>query len=486
MKSLSEVNRCPGLFYATAAQDGGLSRLRLPGGILNWQQCEAIIDLVEQFGGSIVQLTNRANIQIRELPNSVPAFYLQRLQAVGVASCIPEVDAIRNIMASPTAGIDPQALVDTQPFVQEWNHFLNHHPELGVLSPKFSVYFDGGETVSALDRPNDIALVAERWQDQIWFRLYLGAGDRGTSPLPTAVLVRPEDSVGLLGALAAVYRDYTVAQYSETDRPPRLRALLQAWGIERFLQEVEAYAGALAGALCRSSDNPTSKVTRRSYRHLGLHPQRQSGLFYLGVSVPLGRLLTAQLQGLMALCTQYGQGTLRLTPWQTLLLSDLPQQYCTQVIQQVEDLGLYPTATHPSSAVVACSGTTGCSAALTNTQRDALACITQMEEHQFLDAPLNLHFSGCDKSCAQHQPGDITLIGTAPDTYRLYVGDYPFPFGQELAAAVPAAQIPDQIAEMMRVYHCYRRDRTEDFSHFVNAHSLTELQQWFTPQVSQP
>jgi ferredoxin-nitrite reductase len=400
---------------------------------------------------------------------------------VGVASPVPEVDAIRNIMASPTAGIDCQAIVDTLPLIQDWNHFLNQHPELSVLSPKFSVYFDGGETVSALNRSNDIALVAEQRQGQVWFRLYLGSGNRGTSPQPTPVLVPPENSIGLLSALTVVYRDYTVARSSEMHRPPRLRSLLQDWGIERFLREAEAYSG----TLCHS-DQPTIRDIHHSDRHLGWHPQRQTGLFYLGVGVPLGRLQTAQLRGLMDLCTQYGQGTLRLTPWQTLLLPDLPERYCNEVIQQVENLGLHPHATHPSHGVVACSGTTGCSAALTDTQRDALACIAQMEQLQLLDAPLNLHFSGCDKSCAQHQPGDITLVGTAPDTYRLCVGDHALPFGQELFPAMSATQLPTLIVDMIRTYQHHRRDATEDFRTFVARHPLPKLQQWFAPQVRQP
>jgi ferredoxin-nitrite reductase len=451
-----------------------LFRLRIPGGLLSSRQCEVIAHLADQTGGSFIQLTNRANIQLRGIQAQLAPEILQQLQALGLASPFAEVDAIRNIMGSPTAGIDPQALLDTRPLVQGWNDYLNIHPDLAVLSPKFSVCFDGGETVSVRDRPNDITLVATPRDDAVVFRLHLGAGDRGTSPQDTGAIIKSEDSINCLAALAAVYRDYTVAQRGQTGQPPRLRSLLQGWGVETYLQQVE---NRLSKSLCRGEKfGATLPASPRA--HLGLHAQRQAGLFYLGVGLSLGRLQVAQLRGLAALSAQYSS-TLRLTPWQTILIPGIPQQNVNEVQQQVESLGLYPTATHPSSAMVACSGTAGCRAAATDTQGHALALMAHLVRCDLLDVPLNVHFSGCDKSCAQPQAGDITLVGVEPDAYRVYVGNRTFPFGQELYAIAPAEQLPTQIESMLRVYQRHRQSATEGFGAFTNRYAIAELQQLF-------
>jgi ferredoxin-nitrite reductase len=147
---LSGFATCPGLFYPIPAQDGILSRIRIPGGILNRKQCFAIADIADQHGSGYVDVTNRANLQVREIRTGINAEILKRLQDMGLGSRNPAVDHIRNIMTSPTAGIDPQELIDTRPFVQGWDNYIAAHPALSGLSAKFSVCFDGGGTVRAI------------------------------------------------------------------------------------------------------------------------------------------------------------------------------------------------------------------------------------------------------------------------------------------------------------------------------------------------
>ncbi len=141
---LSGFATCPGLFYVTPAEDGILSRIRIPGGILNSKQCRAIADIADHHGGGYVDVTNRANLQVREIHTGINAQVLKHLQEIGLGSSNSAVDHIRNIMTSPTAGIDPQELIDTQPFVSGWDKYIATHPALSGLPAKFSVCFDGG------------------------------------------------------------------------------------------------------------------------------------------------------------------------------------------------------------------------------------------------------------------------------------------------------------------------------------------------------
>ena len=541
----SELAVCPGLFQPSAAKDGLLSRLRIPGGLLTVAQCTAIADLADQSGGGYVEVTNRANVQIRELQSSLNADQLTRLQAVGLASPIAAVDALRNIMASPTAGIDRQQLLDTRPLVAAWNSYLTTRPDFAVLSPKFSVCFDGGEAVSVRDRPNDISFVAEAIAETIHFRLHLSLGDRGASPCDVGVFARPEESLPLLIAMTEVYRDYTLQKRDYyNQRKPRLRDLLGDWGVEKYLQAVadrlwvpstgEGAIGnrgyrdktcrrrlqplesvqtdfvSVAANSIRRVSPPTVRCVYRlpsslqltekkmipnvasignnsfsdSYSHLGIHAQQQTGLSYIGCVLPLGRLETTQLRSLAVLASQYGSDILRLTPWQNVLLADIPTAQIEWVQQKIAQLGLYASATHPHGAIVACSGTTGCKSSATNTQADALTLATYLEQRLTLDRPINIHFSGCEKSCAQHHASDITLLGITHNgyaTYHVYVGDSvgedDSEFGRKLYQNCSSASLPALIEPLLRVYQIERSHSNETFKNFVNRHTIAELKQ---------
>jgi ferredoxin-nitrite reductase len=479
------VPTCPGLFCSTPAQDGILSRIRIPGGILNGQQCEAIATLSNQFCNGSVQITNRANLQLRGLQAGLPTEALQLLQSVGLAAPIAAVDAIRNIMSSPTAGIDTRAILDTRPLVQDWNRTLMSRPDLAVLSPKFSVCFDGGERVSVGDRPNDITLVAFEREGSVHFRLFLSMGERGDSPQDARVSVKPTEAIALLTALAEVYRDYTLQNSDHNLKPPRLRDSLKDWGIERYLNA--ATQNARFFLTSETADLPRSPSL--PYAHLGVHPQQQTGLVYIGVSLPLGQLQTQQLQGLASLSMQHGDGTLRLTPWQTVIVPNISTSQIIQIQQQIKDLNLHTNATHPSSAMVACSGTTGCKAAMTDSQYHAQMMTDHLERCIALDTPINIHFSGCEKSCAQHQSGDITLVGTeqqGAEVYQVYVGNDGSKFGRVLYPLSNADALPQQIESMIRTYQQHRQSLQESFTDFVNRHAIAELRLLFDAALRQP
>lgn len=413
---------CPSLFNATSAQDGILSRVRLPAGLITTVQCEAIANLVNHFGNGTIQITNRANLQIRT-SQALTLEVLENLQDFGLASHTSSIDGLRNIMASPTAGIDIQAKINTIPFVKQWDAYLANHSELEILSSKFSVCFDGGETINVSDRPNDICLLAVEVDNQIYFNLHLSLGDRGDSPSPVRVLIAPNQVLEVLAALAEVYRDYTIqktdqkiSQANSSSRKLRLRELLNEWGVEYYLQLVETELGY---PVPRLSENLEISAKAELYDHVGIHAQLQSGLVYIGVVVPLGRLTSHQLQGLGQLAKKYGDETLRLTPWQNLLITNIAETQIEHLTREITNLGLSISSNYPYTAIAACSGSTGCKASFTNTQADAKAIATHLEKCIQLDRPINIHFSGCDKSCAQHHPSDIALVGVQKKKLKL-------------------------------------------------------------------
>ena len=464
---------CPSLFNATSARDGILSRIRLPSGLITSTQCEAIAQLVNAIGDGNIQITNRANIQVRT-NQPLSSDVLNHLQQCGLASRTASIDSLRNIMASPTAGIDIQSKIDIHPFVKQWDEYLSNHPELEIISSKFSVCFDGGETVGVGDRPNDICLVAVEIDGEIYFSLYLSLGDRGDSPSDIGVLINPNQILEVLAALTEVYRDYTQQKLNQTySRPPRLRELLNDWDVELYLQFVETTLGYPLPKVAL----PTKFKNLNAYKHLGIHAQKQTGLFYIGVVIPLGRLTSHQFKGLGNLAKQYGDETLRLTTYQNMLVANISEAHIEQVTRKIYDLGLSISANHPYAAIAACSGSMGCKAAFTDTQADARAIATHLGNCIKLDHPINIHFSGCDKSCAQHHPSDIALVGKNAETYGIYVGVGDISFGRELYPEYSTQDLPSLMERLVKIYQNRRQNPEQNFSEFVNKCNLQELQQ---------
>jgi ferredoxin-nitrite reductase len=476
-----ERSICPDIYHPAVARDGLLTRLRIPGGVLNTIQCLEIVNLLETLGLEYVQVTNRANLQLRSLSKDLPPELLTNLTKCGLAADNTIVDGIRNIMVSPTAGIDAQELSDVRPLADAWHQYLNHHPELGVLSTKFSVGFDGGGSVGIIDRPNDITLLAVSDHE---FSLYLSIGKRGDSPQPMGVRLTSDECLPMLVAIAQSYRAGIELLGGDARRKPRLRDVIQHWGLTSFSAIVQREFTGSKRFIFKNLDLERDSGQENGDDHLGVHQQSQTGFCYLGVVLPLGRWTISQIGGLSKIADRYGSGTIRLTPWQNVIIPDLSATDVTRVQGLIADLGLVQTANHPSSLLRACAGAMGCQFAATDTQADAIALSAYLATKFTLDRPLNIHFSGCDKSCAQHDPADITLWGDKPSPelpgrYRLSIGGAIAEFGQEQTDLLPPERVPIAIGQLIAAYHDLRLNSQESFRAFTNRQSLVQLQQLF-------
>ncbi|MGM3307551.1 precorrin-3B synthase [Anabaena sp. WFMT] len=478
---LTASTACPGLFYNISAQDGILSRVRIPGGILDNEQCQFIANIADNCGGGYVDVTNRANLQIREIKTGINIEILQRLQELGLGSANPTVDHIRNIMTSPTAGIDPQELIDTQPFVKAWDDYITEHPHLAGLSAKFSVGFDGGGKVSVQNCVNDITFAAISENGNVYFQLYLSFGEKGKAPKNTGILLKPDECLPVLAVLADVYLDHIGVT---SQRKRRLREVINDLGVENYLcLAFQPLVPNYFSQLPAQTDMITVPADS-----IGIHPQKQAGLFYIGVVLPLGRLETWQMRRLADLAAKYGNGNLRLTPWQNLLVTDIPKKQVAEVETEITSLGLNISPTNIKTSLVACSGKRGCAASATETKDHALELADYLENHITLEHPINIHFSGCVKSCAQHQQADITLLGVriqseneTMEGYQLYIGDGKLQkFGYQLYEFVTFAELPKIIAKMLCVYKNQRLNLNESFREFVYRYDTFQLQRLFT------
>ena len=256
----------------------------------------------------------------------------------------------------------------------------------------------------------------------------------------------------------------------------------QGDGLTAFSELVQREFTGSQRFIFKNLDVDRHDIRANSDRHLGVHQQLQADRHYLGIVLPLGRWMVAQIRGLGAIAAQFGSGNLRLTPWQNIIIPDIKTADVTIVQASIADLGLVQTANHPSSLLRACAGATGCKFSATDTQRDAIDLANYLAANFTLDRPLNIHFSGCEKSCAQHDRADITLWGDArfPDRaghYRLAIDGATAEFGQADSDLLPPSRVPIEIGNLLTAYQDRRIDPQESFAAFTSRQSLAQLQQ---------
>jgi ferredoxin-nitrite reductase len=474
-----------GLFYVAPAQNAFMCRLRMPNGILRAHQLRGIAEIAERWGGGYADVTTRANLQIREIGAVHTLDVLTAIQDLGLTSRGAGADNIRNITGSPTAGIDAQELIDTRPLAHELHHYILNHRELYGLPRKFNIAFDGGGQVGVLEDTNDIGFAAVAVEASggvepgVYFRLQLGGiTGHGDFARDAGVLVKPAECVAAALAVIRVF----IAEGDRTDRKrARLKYVLDRVGLERFLAEAEKHLPfawrRVPLALCR----PRGAVLKHG--HIGVHAQRQAGLNYVGVVLPVGRMSVKQMSGLADIAERLGSATLRLTVWQNLLISDIPDDDVAVAKAAIAGLGLATEASNIRGALVACTGNTGCKFAATDTKGQALMLAAHLESRISLDQPINIHLTGCPHSCAQHFVGDIGLLGAkvgeeAAEGYVLYVGGGAGTergLGRELYPALPTAEVLHRVEGVLRAYLAHRREPAQSFYDFAASHELNEL-----------
>jgi ferredoxin-nitrite reductase len=227
--------------------------------------------------------------------------------------------------------------------------------------------------------------------------------------------------------------------------------------------------------------------------HVGVQPQKQAGRFFVGVVLPVGRITCDQMRAIADIADRHGSGTIRLTVWQNLLISDIPQEKIEAVKSELAAIGLGVEATNLRSGLVACTGNAGCKYAASNTKAHAMQIVRYLESRLELDQPVNIHLTGCHNSCAQHFIGDIGLIGAKVpvgeeevEGYNIFVGGgygAEQGIGRELYREVAATDCGTRIERMLRGYLDHRTAVTQSFLEFVRGHSTEELKMIFEQEA---
>ncbi|MEY2410186.1 MAG: ferredoxin-nitrite reductase [Verrucomicrobiota bacterium] len=480
-----------GLFYLTPNHEAFMARLRIPGGQLKTFQLREIASVASDLTTGYVQITTRANLQIRLIAPRDTAEVLRRIQGVGLHTRGAGADNVRNLTCDPTSGLDPHEQIATLPLVHELAQVILNTREFYDLPRKFNIAISGGGRISSVEETNDIGWSAVTLpQDQgdlpagVYFRCALGGATGHKSfARDLGVLVKPAEVVKVTAALLRVY----VANGNREDRKKaRLKHLLESWTLDRYLEETEKLLGhRLARSGPPAPVDPKKSEPDVAHAHVGVYPQKQAGLNWIGVAIPVGQITPRQMNRLADLADLYGSGEVRLTVWQNLLIPNVPDAYVPVLKKALVKMGFDWRQSNLKSGFIACTGNSYCKFASSNTKGHALDVMNHLDRKFQLDQPINVHFTGCPNSCAQHYMGDLGLLGAkvkiqgeSVEGYHVFVGGgfgSRQAIGRQLFQGVSVNMLKPTLEKIIGGW-LEHRVAGESFQSFTTRHDIGTLQ----------
>ena len=449
-----------GVFFRRQTPGHFMMRIRIPNGISNSAQLHTMAEISKEFGKGFADITTRQQIQLRWFTiEHVPEIW-ERLKAVGLITLQTGMDNIRNVVGCPVAGFTPNELFDASPVARQFTQMFVGNNAYTNLPRKFNVTITGCKENCTHAESQDIGLTPAtkeiNGETVRGFNVAVGGkmgsgGYRIASPLD--LFVRPEEAAEICSHIVLIFRDHG---FRESRTKARLAFLIEDWGVEKFRRELERRAD--RPLLAAGNDE---RLANKHTDHIGIFRQKQEGLNYVGLAVPVGRITTEQLFEVARLAQIYGNGQIRITVAQNLIIPNVPDQ-------KIGDLTVEPLLQElrydPSEVMrglVSCTGIDYCHFALIETKELALKTARYLEENLGKIRPVRIHWSGCPAGCGNHAVADIGLLGknirqngSVVDAVDVFVGGRSGPnpkHGTKLLEDVPCDELP-QVLERLVPY----------------------------------
>jgi precorrin-3B synthase len=396
---------CPGALRPMQSGDGLIVRLR-PRGQLTPAQLVVIAALAERHGNGLIDLTRRANIQMRGVESgSLPALWAA-LAELDLLDAGPEAEAVRNVLSSPLAGIDKSELLDPRPLVETLESALAHRSALWALPAKFCFVVDGGGTLSLDEERADIRLRAVQ-------------RDSGVS---LAVGLDAPDGVEWLGAAAPDLACAAALDLATCFVRLGLRADVPRPAKRHFQAAVTGLAPLGGVPAFRAKRHPLGVI-------------EDCATTMVAFAAPFGRIDAVALRCLAQHATEAGVRDVRVSPWRSFYVPVPDREAGRSMIAAAVEAGLIVDAADPLLSIDACPGVTGCASSQVDTRAAAMCLAPALARLGIRTC----HVSGCSKGCARSGPADLTLVGVG-DCFGVL--RYDTAQGKPLSFVHPAA-LPD-------------------------------------------
>jgi len=459
-----------------------MMRIGIPNGIVTASQLRTIGEITQKYARNLADITVRQNIQLHWLTIETLPEVVDALDAIGLSPKGACGDVVRNVTGCPLAGVAADELIDASPIARGIAHELTANNDFFNLPRKFKICATGCPSWCSYPEINDIGLTAAVRGSEVGYSLRVGGGLSNEPHLAVKLdaFVRPDQAIRAARGVTEIFRDQQVLRESRDRARMKYLFMREGWTAERFLDELQTRIGF---KLDPAADEKVPDDVLRD--HVGIHPQRQDGLVYVGASVLRGRLSGDQLVAAAELAERFGSGALRATVSQNLLIIDVPKAKANELAGELGQIGLHVEGSMFWRGAVACTGTEFCKLAITETKGFTRWLVDEMEERlpQF-DQQLKLHVTGCPNSCGQHWIADIGLEGKKikhegklTDAFYFCVGGA---VGQHAAISrpvgyrCPAPLVPEAIERLLRQYLA-ERNGEENLRAWFGHHTNDEL-----------
>ena len=470
-----------------------MMRIGIPNGIVTASQLRTIGEITQKHARNLADITVRQNIQLHWLTIESLPEVVDALDAIGLSPKGACGDVVRNVTGCPLAGVAADELIDASPIARGIAHELTANNDFFNLPRKFKICATGCPSWCSYPEINDIALTAAVRGSEVGYSLRVGGGLSNEPHLAVKLdaFVRPDQAIRVARGVTEIFRDQQVLRESRDRARMKYLFMREGWTAERFLDELHARIGFKLNPA--AEERVPDDILRD---HVGIHPQRQDGLVYVGASVLRGRLSGDQLVAAAELAERFGSGALRATVSQNLLIIDVPKAKANELAGELGQIGLHVEGSQFWRGAIACTGTEFCKLAITETKGFTRWLVDEMEERlpQF-DQQLKLHVTGCPNSCGQHWIADIGLEGKKikyegklTDAFYFCVGGA---VGQHAAISrpvgyrCPAPLVPEAIERLLRQY-LGERSGQEDLRAWFGRHTNDELREHLAGESVDP
>jgi sulfite reductase (ferredoxin) len=461
-------------------------RIRIPNGLLTSAQARTIADLAERHARGVADITVRQNVQLHWVAIESLPDLLESLWSVGLTTIGACGDVTRNITGCPLAGLDAHEICDASPLALEINRELGGNAEFYNLPRKFKISITGCRSWCNYPEINDIGftpvLRKRGTSAETGFSVRV-AGGLSTDPhlaVRLNAFVAWNQVVPVARGIAEVFREAEVLRQNRERARLKFLFLQHGWTPDTFLAALEARIGFTLDPA--ESEEIPADIQRD---HVGIHPQKQFGLFYIGANVLRGRITPEQLRVAADLSDRYADGHVRNTIMQNLLIVNVPNQHAVRVAGELNASGLPVQASAFARGTVACTGSEFCKLALTETKGFARWLSEELDTRvPGFQEQIRLHVTGCPNSCGQHWIADIGIEGKKIKVNGKMVDAYYFCVGGSVglfaSIARPvgyrcaATDVPDAIERLLREFND-RRAPDENLRQFFARHSNDEI-----------
>ena len=454
-----------------------MMRIGMPNGMLTSDQLRVIADLTKKYARNLADITTRQNIQLHWLTIEALPEVVDALTAVGLSPKGACGDVVRNVTGCPLAGLHHHELIDASPLALEIAHKLTANPEFYNLPRKFKICVTGCPEWCSYPEINDVALTAIQRGDEIGYTLRVGGG-LSTEPhmaVRIPAFIKQAEAYNVVEAVVRVFREQQDLRENRTRARIKYLFMRHGWTPESMLEAIEVKLGYKLDPAPATDEQILDDIYRD---HIGVVSQRQPGLSSVGASVLRGRLSGDQLHALADLSDKYGNGQLRATIMQNIILVNVPDRETAALVIELNSLGLYVDVSAFWRGAVACTGTEFCKLAIAETKGFSKWLVSEMEDRlPGFDQQIKLHVTGCTNSCGQHWIADIGLEGKkikkdgqSVDAFYFCVGGA---VGKYARAARPlgyraaADEVPAAIERMLRAYLLARTEGEDLRAYFA-------------------